>query len=212
MKKLNPLKIHYFSYRLIFVVYWLLILSLYSLFRFIIFKDSDATLMIITLFSFLFSLIVGGYEYAIISNSYLSLKTDRKNFFVNSLIFSVISSLIILFSIIIVVIISNYFYEENVMQFSSIKTYIPLVFVFITLHFLGNFYSLVLRKIKFIKSLVFLVVITALIFKGEFIYNTLINSVLTILNSSNVSLTTFVSVLIIIVVNSINYYAFAVKY
>lgn len=212
MKKFKPLKIHFYSYRFIFMFYWIILIAVYLLSKLIIFKENNMTGLVILLTSIVFSLFIGSYEYNIISNSYLSLKTNRKNFFINSIIFSIISSCLLIVSIILIGLINQLLLKDHLFTQEDITLYISLFLILICLHYLGNFYSLILKRFSFLTKTLATLFTLALILKGSIIYETLIKALQWMLDYNNLSIITFASISFIIIINLINYYKFAIKY
>lgn len=210
--KLKPLKIHFYSYKLVFLLFYLIQILLFNLFFILKLFDLNQSFLIVLLITFVFSIFIGSYEYSIISNSYLSLKTNRKEFFINSVVFQIISSLLLLLSLTIIGLISHLIFKEKVFDYLNIKSFIPLLLSLTLLHFMGNFLSLILFKIKFLKTFIILIILISLILNGNEIYKLVNNSITWIIDSKNIYYVISTSIIGAIIINLINYYKFTVKY
>lgn len=210
--KLKPLKIHYYSYKLVFLLFYLIQILLFNLFFILKLFDLNQSFLIVLLITFVFSIFIGSYEYSIISNSYLSLKTNRKEFFINSVVFQIISSLLLLLSLTIIGLVSHLIFKEKVFDYLNIKSFIPLLLSLTLLHFMGNFLSLILFKIKFLKTFIILIILISLILNGNEIYKLVNSSITWIIDSKNIYYVISTSIIGAIIINLINYYKFTVKY
>lgn len=210
--KLKPLKIHFYSYKLVFLLFYLIQILLFNLFFILKLFDLNQSFLIVLLITFVFSIFIGSYEYSIISNSYLSLKTNRKEFFINSVVFQIISSLLLLLSLTIIGLISHLIFKEKVFDYLNIKSFIPLLLSLTLLHFMGNFLSLILFKIKFLKTFIILIILISLILNGNEIYKLVNSSITWIIDSKNIYYVISTSIIGAIIINLINYYKFTVKY
>ena len=211
MNKMKLLKLHIYSYRLIYFFYivaFVLLSYIYYKFTFLDSIISNANLVIIIS---LFSFATGYYEFSVMSNSYLGLKINRSNFYWSTIIFGLFNTLIQSIILIIFALIDKTKYAFILKNFSN-----PLIIIIFILfvYKLGCFYSLFLSKIKYFNKVLLSTIIAILIIFGSKIYESIIIlfAKLNFINYTNLNLYTILMIALILIFNIVNYMKFTKKY
>lgn len=182
MNVTHPLKYHshsyrkpYFLYTLIFFIFlFVSIISFRHLDNF--YKYLSATILLITL---VFTTITAIYEFTILINHYLSLKTIKVEFLISSIIFSVQNALIQLALVFIsYLVIKGYNPEIN--QVFALNNFSVYSFTFVLhLAVFANIgiLSLLLKNIKYVQLFLYTIVLIVVGLISFEITNTIINFV-----------------------------------
>lgn len=162
MNILQPIKLHFYTYRKPYLIFFSIVLLLTwgSLYFFKDISNLSLYITIATIFgTSLFTFIMGVYEYNNLIFHYLYLKTIRKEFFYSSVIQSLINALlqtILLFLVFKVIgFMTVNINLSTIFPFNSFLTYL-ITFIFqITIFVVSSILTIFLRKIKYIKIIIY---------------------------------------------------------
>lgn len=212
MNYLKPLRLHFYGYRHIYFIFCLALFVGTILISFLT-NVAPKTLIYWSLFlSFLFSLYIGNYEYTIISDSYLSLKINRRNFFVSSIIFCLIHTLLLLL-LNFFILLFLYLFKDKSLILNNFLYYVSIfAFSFFT-YVIGNFYSLYLKKFTWFRHIFFILIIIALILYGKEIYLFIAKVMMEIVDTTpKVIFSLKIIILGFFMFLTLNYIKFTIKY
>lgn len=163
MKYIRPLTLHFISFRYVYLFYWfvlgLVLFAYTSLFPY----NLISILLLFTILSTLLSIGIGIYEYQIVRFSYLSLKVIRPNFFVSSIIFGLIHTILLTITYIGFAYVNNALINQDTLHTLHYGLYGFLLVTNLTLYVLGNGYSLFFGKKKIFQQIFILVIIVGLV-------------------------------------------------
>ncbi|NLD27111.1 MAG: hypothetical protein GX661_07105 [Acholeplasmataceae bacterium] len=156
----QPLKLHYFAYRRSYPLFWFLtiIAGISALYWFPDFQDLCLYVSVITMvLSFIFTIMIGIYEYNSLFFHYYYLKTNGREFYYSCLIYSVINSIIQTLGLTLIFGAIAYFYPEN----RLFPYWAPTTFIFVFLTHILLFacscsLTILLRKAKHIRAFIYL--------------------------------------------------------
>ena len=178
-----------------------LIISLLSIILIKIFKNELKFYVIVFIVELIFSFFYGFFNITILGKTYSSLKHDKHNFCLSSLIINILNALIML----IIFTIVNIFVNAN----NSILTNIFAFIIYLSIHMLfftlGSFYALFIVKYKLIDTIALIFAFTLAFIFSNFI----INSLTTFINNlQNINVSTYIlfiiNVLLIFSLNILN--------
>lgn len=162
MNILQPTKLHFYTYRKPYLIFFTLILSL-TVSSLYFFKNISNISLYVTIATIiatsLFTFIMGIYEYSHLIFHYLNLKTIRKEFFYSSVIQSLINALLqtalifSVFKIIDLMIVNTNL--TTIFPFTSFLTYLITFISQITIFVVSSILTIFLRKIKYIKIIIY---------------------------------------------------------
>lgn len=160
MKFSQLFKLHFYAYLLWYILF--VIISFLGLAAIIAFGGNNANnyqdfLIVFLIVCFAFSLFMGIYEYSSLCFTYLNLKVSRSSFYFSSIIHSIFNGLFITFILVIFDIILKNRLSSSIFNSSSA---ILLTLAINTLFYLiGSFFTLILQNIKYIKTIIYLLVL-----------------------------------------------------
>ncbi|HQC74578.1 MAG TPA: hypothetical protein PLW60_03490 [Bacilli bacterium] len=154
---LKPFKLHYFSYRKIFLIAFVLEV-LAALAIIFVFKDVKVFypfIVVFLVFLLILSFVFGFYEYNHLCDHYFNFKTNRLSFFVSSLLFGIINALFKTMAA------GLLFYglfkteetlnSETLVSFPYLKvtTFLLIFALNVFVYLFASFLALILRKTRF---------------------------------------------------------------
>jgi len=185
MNLTHPLKYRYYTYRKLYLLYILLFLAFLFItilsFRHLtdFYKYISVSLLLIT---FAYTIINSVYEFTVLINHYLSLKTIKLEFLGSSIIYSIINAIIQVTLIFI-----SYFvikeYNPQINQVFTLNTFGIYLFTFLihlSLFAFIGIISLILKNIKYVQILLYTILLTIVALISFEIANSVINFVRTI--------------------------------
>jgi hypothetical protein len=213
MAYLRPLKLHFYGFRSLYIIF-LLINVLSSIICIEFFKVAAFYIIGSTFFlSLLFSLLLGAYEFHVISDSYLGLKINRRNFYVSSLIFGFLHSLLLVVNFFVISQILNHLENFNPLYFNNLNFYLFMVSIYFFVYAIGNFFSLFLRKINFLQEFLIIVIIFFLILYGSNILSFIVQSIRLLFDiPKDLNIYAGILSVILMITLTINYYKFVKQY
>lgn len=162
MKLRLSFKVHlYSSFR--YYLYYLIILALSLILKFTLKIDSGIYLGYIMISAFLFSIILGVFEYLIVLHTYLNFQPNPRAFWIQSIFANVINSLIcvvitLLFNVIL------FITTDFHLLFSTIP---PLFILYLFGYGMGSLGYVFLHNIKHLTIILIIVLLVALVFFGQ---------------------------------------------
>lgn len=178
----HPLKYHFYTYRKPYLVYTLtffifLVASILS-FRHLdnFYKYLSATILLIT---FIYTVINAIYEFTVLVNHYLSLKTIKLEFIISSIIFSVQNALIqVAFVFTSYLIIKGFNPDINqVFTLNNFSVYSFTFVLHIAIFAIIGLLSLLLKNIKYIQIILYTIILIIVGLISFEITNSIINFV-----------------------------------
>lgn len=176
---MQPFKLHFYAYRLMYLAFWVFEALLVGL-GYLLMKTlpgaSYYLAIAIIAVSCLFSYLVGMYEFSRLCYHYLNLKTNRFGFYRSSLLFSFFNALthavVILgiFSLISFVFLKTGTSGEFDFPYLSLSTYLFVFVANLTVFFFANAAALFFKHLKFLKILIYIgLTVSVSIFFGDIV-------------------------------------------
>jgi hypothetical protein len=164
----QPLKLHYYAYRRAYFLFWILILvaSFFALYWFPEYRDLCLLLSVATLIlSFIFTLLLGVYEYHKLFFHYYFLKTNGREFYFSSLIFAVLNGIIQTLGLLLLFGVIAYFQPENrVFPYWAPTTFIITFLTHFLLFACSCSLTIPLRKAKHLRAVIYLSLLVLFVF------------------------------------------------
>lgn len=179
MNLMQPFKLHFYAYRLMYLAFWILEAILVGV-GYLLMESLPGSLyylaIVIIAVSILFSYMIGMYEFSRLCYHYLNLKTNRFGFYLSSLLFSFFNSLsqtIVtfgIFALIRFVFLRNSAQSELDFPFIAASTYFFVFAANLTAFFFANAAAFFFKHLRFLKILIYIGMIIAIsIFFGDII-------------------------------------------
>jgi len=179
MNLMQPFKLHFYAYRLMYLAFWIFEALLVGL-GFLLLKSLPGApyylAIVIIAVSCLFSYLIGSYEFSRLCYHYLNLKTNRFGFYQSSLIFSFFNALthsaVIwgIFALINFVFLKDGIPNEFAFPYLAPSTHWFVFTANLTVFFFANAAVLFFKHLKFLKILVYMgLIVTVGIFFGDII-------------------------------------------
>ncbi|HBP25331.1 MAG TPA: hypothetical protein DD618_00030 [Acholeplasmatales bacterium] len=179
MNLMQPFKLHFYAYRLVYLAFWIfeaILVGLGYLFMASLPGTPYYLAIVIIAVSCLFSYLIGMYEFSRLCYHYLNLKTNRFGFYLSSFLFAFFNALthtvVILgiFALINLVFLKTDTPAEFNFPYLAPSTYLFVFAANLTVFFFANAAALFFKHLKFLKILIYIsLIITVSIFFGDII-------------------------------------------
>lgn len=222
MNIFQPFKLHLYTYRKVYFLFWIFNILSSSLILFL-FKSIDKIYYYLTIgilfLTLIYTILIAVYEYHRLCFHYLNLKTFRLGFFISSIIHAILNGISqTLLTFLLFFGIHQFYMKTNIIDialidqtfpYMMIPTYILIFLSHITLTFFINVLVLLLRNINRIKAYLYAIILIIMSFFFDEILNFIItNTNVIFFNSSLIYSLIPISVVLCILLLSITYFKF----
>lgn len=162
MKLKLSFKVHFYS-SLRYYLYYLIILALSLILKYTLDIDYGMYLGYIIISAFLFSIILGVYEYLIVLHTYLNFQPNPRAFWIQSIFANIINSIIC----IIVTLLFNtilFITTDCNLHFGMVA---PLFILYLFGYSIGSLGYVFLHRIKYLTVILIITLLVALVFFGQ---------------------------------------------
>lgn len=191
MNLIHPLKYHYYSYRKPYLIY--LVIFIISLFLAPLLLDNlndfyyfyPISIILVTLG---FTIINSIYEFTILITHYFKIKTIKYEFYVASILYSLINSLIQTILLLISYFVIKMYHPSinSIFNFTYVSVYTFTLLMHLGIYSLIGLISLILKKVKFVQTLLYLVLLLIVALVSFEITNSVIDFIHKLYNNLNI--------------------------
>lgn len=162
---IQPLKFHYYSYRKVYISFWLVLLAITAVItHFIKIANLHHLFLISLAASFIFTILLSIYEYHRLVYDYIHLKIYHTEFYFSSIIYAFLHAFIQLVGIVLIYFILKSNDPNNlfVLPYKEAALYFICFFTHILLFALFNLLTILLRAIQYIKFILYTILLVAI--------------------------------------------------